>query len=115
MRDLKTDLQQETKAAILAYNMNRIQIAQNAAREGGADAVDRLEAEFTALCNADFALAQARLNEKSSQYRQLMEEAVSSGVLLKQAIIDIQSTAVLIDCMAKTVALAGRALLMLAV
>lgn len=115
MRDMKADLQQETKTAILAYNMNRCQIAQNAAREGGAEAVEKLEAEFTALCNADFALMQARLNESHQQYQELMDEAITSGYLLKQSIIDMQSTASILDCMAKAVTLAGRVLLMLAI
>ena len=113
MPDYKANLQQETKSAILAYNMNRAQLVQTASREGGPQAVTKLEDEFTALCNADFALTQATLNESHRQYRGLMEEAAACGELLKQSIIELRATASVLDLMAKTVMRVGRVLLML--
>ena len=113
MPSLKEALQQETKAAILAYNMNRAQLVQAASQEGGPKAVAKLEDEFTALCNADFALTQANLNEQHRQYQSLMDAAAASGDLLKQSLIEMQTIANVLDCMAKTVTLVGRLLLML--
>ena len=114
MPNLKDTLQHETKTAILAYNMNRAQLVQAASAEGGPQAVAKLEDEFTALCNADFALTKANLNEQHRQYQGLMDAAVASGDLLKQSIIELQTIATVMDCMAKTVTLVGRLLLMLA-
>ena len=114
MPTLKEALQQETKKAILAYNMNRAKLVQAAALEGGPEAVAKLEDEFTALCNGDFSLTRATLNENHRQYQGLMAEAEASGEQLRQSIIEMQTIANILDCMAKTVALVGRLLLMLA-
>ena len=114
MPDLKATLQQKTKTAILAYNMNRGQLVQAASLEGGPQAVAKLEDEFTALCNADFALMRETLNENHRQYKELMGEAVASGDLLNQSIIELQTISTVLDCIAKTVTLIGRALLILA-
>jgi len=115
MPDLKAALQQETRSALLAYNMNRVQLVQAAAREGGPDAVAKLEDEFAALCNADFALTRTKLNENHRQYRHLMSEAAASSDLLKQSIIEMEAAASILDFMAKTVTVIGRILVMLAV
>ena len=114
MPDLKAALQQETKTAILAYNMNRVQLVQAASHEGGPQTVAKLEEEFTALCNADFTLARASLNANHPKYQKLMKEAVASGDLLNQSIIELQTISAVLDCMAATVTLVGRVLLLLA-
>ena len=108
-------LKEETRNAILAYNMNRAQLVQTAAREGGSDAVAALEDEFTALCNADLSLTRTKLNENHRQYQNLMDEAATCAELLKDSIMEVQTTAEVLDNMAKTVTLIGRILLMLAV
>lgn len=112
--NLMTTLQQETRSAILAYNMNRVQLMEAAQREGGADAVAKLEEEFAALCNADFALTRAKLNENHRQYQTLMSEAGACADLLKDAIVELQTIAEVLDTMAKAVTIIGRALLVLA-
>jgi len=112
--NLMTTLQQETRSAILAYNMNRAQLVETAQREGGADAVAKLEEEFTALCNADFELTRAQLNENHPHYQTLMSEAGACADLLKDSIVEIQTLAEILDNMAKVVTLIGRILLVLA-
>jgi hypothetical protein len=114
MKDLKAALQRETQGAILAYNMNRAQLVQAASREGGAEAVAKLEDEFAALCKADFAMTRARLDANHRQYETLMSEAAAYGDLLRQSIIEMESFENILDELAKTVAFLGRILLMLA-
>ena len=114
MQDLKTRLQQETQTAILAYNMNRVQLVQTALREGGPEAAAKLEDEFVALCNAEHQLTRAELNENHRQYQSLMEDAVENGNLLQASILEMQTIGNIVDVMAKTVTLIGRILLVLA-
>ena len=113
MADLKAALKKETRSAILAYNMNRAQLVEAAAREGGAAAVAKLEDEFAALCNADFVLTRTALNAHHRQYQHLMSETAANCELLHQSIIALEATAEVLDLMAKTVTLLGRILVML--
>lgn len=114
MQDLKTALQQEMHTAILAYNMNRVQLVQTALNEGGPEAVAQLEDQFVALCNAEHQLTQTALNENHPHYQRLMTDAVESGNLLQESILEMQALDNILDVMAKTVTLVGRILLMLA-
>jgi len=114
MPDLKAELQTKTRTAILAYNMNRVQLVQTALQEGGREAVSRLEDEFVALCNAEHELTRTELNQNHPQYQSLMEDAVENGNLLQASILELQNIDNILDVMAKTVALVGRVLLVLA-
>lgn len=113
MTSLKKTLQQRTQAAVLAYNTNRSRLVKEAAKSGGAEAVAVIEEEYTALCNAAFALKRAALKRNHRRYRRLLSEATESVSHTQHLIEEAAAISAVLDGMAKAVTLLGRVLLLL--
>lgn len=113
MASLKGTLLQRTRAAIRAYNSQRAHLIKEAVAMGDMEAAAALEEEFTALCNAAFALQRAKLKHSHRRYRQVLTEATASVTLAQELIRESAATATVLDGLATAVTLLGRTLLLL--
>lgn len=83
---METQLKQELKLALEAFDNNRYDLLKAAHLNGGRAAADQLQAEYDQLRNAYFELMKKQLAQHSASYQRLMQETLKEASALRHAI-----------------------------
>lgn len=112
---LEQELLDSLNKSIESFNRNRVAILKKAFDEEGDDAVNKLEQEHDALRDAYFEVLKRQLDQNNHRYEELMKEATSEAKEIEKAIDRLERVSQILNAMAQTVSIVGRALIVLGV
>jgi hypothetical protein len=109
------ELAEQLKAAINDFDKKRSRIISDAFTTGGADKVNEVLTEYSALRDAAFEVNQAQLDANNADYAQVITDCKAAVEALKADIAALAGVAKILQSIASIVRLVGRALIVLGV
>lgn len=111
----EANLQEEMARSLRDFNLNRPALLQKAFEEGGSVAVERLLSDFDDLRDAYHSILRAKLDRNNHRYADLLAEATEEVTRLRQSVGSLQAAEKVLEGLASTISVLGRALIVLAV
>jgi hypothetical protein len=110
MANTLDDLKSKLSDIISSYNSNRATILAKALKDGGVDAVNKLEQGSGAIRDAYFEILRAQLDDNNAEYSSLAQAALNETTSLQISITQLNTINEIIDNSGKVISAVGRLL-----